>query len=56
MDSPRFPSIDCCRVKSIFVGGCCTGKWVDPLDYRNAAPDILAQQAGLSNTSISTHF
>jgi putative heme iron utilization protein len=48
MDSPRFSFYRLLPRKIYFVGGFgVLAKWVDPADYRNAAPDILANEAGI---------
>jgi putative heme iron utilization protein len=47
MDSPRFSFYRLLPRKIYFVGGFgVLAKWVDPVDYRKAAPDILANEAG----------
>jgi putative heme iron utilization protein len=46
MDSPKFAFYRLTPLKIYFVGGFgVLAKWVDPQDYRAAAPDILARQA-----------
>lgn len=48
MDSPRFSFYRLLPRKIYFVGGFgVLAKWVDPADYRKAAPDILANEAGI---------
>lgn len=46
MDSPKFAFYRLTPQKIYFVGGFgVLAKWVEPIDYREAAPDILAQHA-----------
>jgi putative heme iron utilization protein len=48
MDSPRFSFYRLLPRKIYFVGGFgVLAKWVDPEDYRKAAPDILANEAAI---------
>lgn len=47
MDSPRFQFYRLEPTKIYFVGGFgVSSKWVPPEEYREATPDILAQEAG----------
>lgn len=47
MDSPKFAFYRLVPDKIYFVGGFgVLAKWVEPADYRLAAPDILAKEAG----------
>jgi len=47
MDSPKFAFYRLVPNKIYFVGGFgVLAKWVEPEDYQNAAPDILAKEAG----------
>lgn len=46
MDSPKFHFYRLVPTKIYFVGGFgVLAKWVDPADYRESTPDILAQEA-----------
>ena len=46
MDSPKFAFYRLIPTKIYFVGGFgVLAKWVNPMEYQNAAPDILAQEA-----------
>jgi putative heme iron utilization protein len=56
MDSPRFSFYRLLPRKIYFVGGFgVLAKWVDPEDYRKAAPDILANEAAIIVERINFH-
>ena len=57
MDSPKFAFYRLVPEKIYFVGGFgVMAKWVDVIDYKNAAPDILSKEATMIVKKLNREF
>jgi len=57
MDSPKFAFYRLIPEKIYYVGGFgVMAKWVDPEDYKDAAPDILSKEANLIVKKLNREF